>query len=59
MTSSDGTVYPGKLIMVVLLSALLFFAVVVWQSFASVRDIGAVKAQYFRIQSTLNKEERI
>ncbi|MEO5359080.1 MAG: response regulator [Nitrospirota bacterium] len=53
MVSDKGVVYPKspkRLFIVVLLSTLLFFAVVVWQSFTSIRDIGLVKAKYFRLQ---------
>ncbi|MBF0487808.1 MAG: response regulator [Nitrospirae bacterium] len=45
--------YPKKLFIFVLFSTVLFFAVVVWQGFASIRDIGAVKAKYFRLQELI------
>ncbi|MBF0555063.1 MAG: PAS domain S-box protein, partial [Nitrospirae bacterium] len=45
--------YPKKLFIFVLLSTILFFAVVVWQGFSSIRDIVAVKAKYFRLQELI------
>ncbi|MBF0568243.1 MAG: response regulator [Nitrospirae bacterium] len=45
--------YPKKLFIFVLFSTVLFFAVVVWQGLASIRDIGAVKAKDFRLQELI------
>ncbi|MCG6550998.1 MAG: PAS domain S-box protein, partial [Candidatus Magnetominusculus sp. LBB02] len=50
LASNNGTLYPKKLFVIVFLSTFLFFAVIVWQSITSIRDISVVKEKYFRLQ---------
>ncbi|MBF0518497.1 MAG: response regulator [Nitrospirae bacterium] len=51
--SEKERVYPVRLLVMVLLSTLLFFAVVVWQSFIYINEIKTLKTKHFRLQELI------
>ncbi|MBF0474196.1 MAG: hypothetical protein HQK93_10795, partial [Nitrospirae bacterium] len=51
--SENKTIYSKKLITLILASTLMFFTIVIWQSFKTLNDIKTIQLKYLRLEELI------